>query len=167
MYEQCIKHIQSHLHIYYDKDLIIDPNAENTKFMLGMQSLAKLVLFYNKKPMLPRVNQLDFCQIDFAQYDKTFLSGLWYDDVHVICQPPPEQADQYIEAACKFAKSVSFILPSTRQYVFPSNYKCLFTTYFENELVFQIHFLEKWGKTHFCKSVAKHTFVKVSQNTLL
>ena len=163
MYEQCIKHIQSHLHIDYEKDLIIDPNAENTEFM----ALAKLGLFYNKNPVLPRVKQLDFCEIDFAQYDKTYLSGLWYDDVHVISQPPPEQADLHIEAACKFAKSVSFILPRTRQYVFPPNYKCLFTTYFENELVFQIHFSEKWGKTHFCKSVAKHTFVKVSQNTLL
>ena len=140
MYEQCIKHIQSHLHIYYEKDLIIDPNAENTEFMAGLQTLAKLGLFYNKNPVLPRVKQLDFCEIDFAQYDKTYLSGLWYDDVHVISQPPPEQADQFIEAACKFAKSVSFILPSTRQYVFPPNYKCLFTTYFENELVFQIHF---------------------------
>lgn len=146
MYEQCIKHIQSHLHIYYEKDLIIDPNAGNTEFMSGLQTLAKLGLFYNKNPVLPSVNELDFCEIDFAKYDKTYLSGLWYDDVHVISQPPPEQVNQFIEAACKFAKSVSFIMPITAQYVFPPNYKCLFTTYFENDLVFQIHF---------CKSEAK------------
>ena len=45
---QYIKHIKDHLMISYDKDLIIDFNANNETFMEGIQTLTKISLFYNK-----------------------------------------------------------------------------------------------------------------------
>ena len=134
-----IKHIKTHLHISYDKDLIIDPHAHNPSLMDGIQELVKMALFYNKSPLHENVMPLDFLHIDFDKFNKTFLSGLWFDDVHIINQPPPEQAEQFIEAACKFAQSVSCIIPSKAQYVFPSNYQRLFTQdVFGTNLVIQI-----------------------------
>ena len=139
MFADCIKHIKDHLHISYDKDLIIDPNASNESFMDGLQSLANLTLFYNKNPMHENVMPLDFLQIDFDRYDKTFLSGLWYDDVHLVSYPPPELAEQYIKAACSFAQSISFIIPKKAQYAFSTNYQKLFSVDLaEKGLVFQI-----------------------------
>ena len=125
--------------ISYDKDLIIDPNAVDESFMEGVQSLAKMALFYHKSPVHDNVLPLDFLQIDFDRYDKTFLAGLWYDDVHVISEPPPKQAEEFIIAACKFAQSVSVIIPKQAQYAFPTNYQRLFTHELPNKnTVFQI-----------------------------
>jgi len=138
MYEQCIKHVKDHLMISYEKDLIIDPNANEDVFIDGIRSLAKIALFYNKSPVHSDVLPLDFLQLDFDRYDKTFLSGLWYDDVHLISQPPPEQVEQFIAAACKFAQSVSFIMPAKAHYVFPANYRRLFSVDLAHSLVFQI-----------------------------
>ena len=142
MYEQCIKHIKDHLHISFDKDLIIDPHAGGSEtFMKGIESLAKMTLFYNKTPIHDNVLPLNFLNIDFDRYEKTFLSGLWYDDVHLISYPPPELADQFIKAACQFAESVSFIMPRKTQYTFPPNYQRIFNTSLTGagkDMVFQI-----------------------------
>lgn len=139
LYEQIIKQIKDHLMISYDKDLIIDPNAVDASFMEGVQSLAKMTLFYNKSPVHNNVLPLDFLQIDFDRHDKTSLSGLWYDDVHVISQPPPKEAEAFIIAACKFAQSVSVIIPKQAQYAFPANYQRLFTHELPHKnIVFQI-----------------------------
>ena len=139
-HDQMLMHIKTHLLISYDKDLIIDPHATgNAAFMTGTQALAKMVLFYNKKPTIECVKELDFLRLDFDRFNKTFLSGLWFDDVHVISQPPPEEAEQFIEAACKFAQSVSFIMPKKAQYAFPDNYQRLFSQDLpEKRMVFQI-----------------------------
>ena len=140
-----IKHIKDQLHISYDKDLIIDFNANNEAFIDGIQTLAKMALFYNKSPIHENVMPLDFLNLDFDKFNKTFLSGLWFDDVHIICQPPPEEAEEFIKAACKFAESVSFIIPKKAQYAFPSNYQRLFTEDIRGtNLVFQI-----WLKADF------------------
>jgi hypothetical protein len=139
IYDQCVKHIKDHLHISFDKDLIIDPNASNNAFIDGIQSLAKMVLFYNKSPVHSDVMPLDFLQVDFDRFNKTFLSGLWFDDVHIICHPPPDRAEQFITAAGKFAESLSFIIPRKAQYAFPLHYQRLFSIDLpEKELVFQI-----------------------------
>ena len=138
--EQYIMYIKTHLHICYDKDLIIDPYAREPAFMTGIESLAKMVLFYNKKPTLPHVNELDFLQLDFDRYNKTFLSGLWFNDVHVVSQPPPEQAEQFIQVACSFAESISLVLPKKAEQVFPPNYRQLFSKDLpeKDDMAFQI-----------------------------
>ena len=140
MYDQIIKHIKTHLMLSYEKDLIIDPNAMDDGFMDGLQSLTKMALFYNKSPgVSENVMPLDFLQIDFERYDKTFLSGLWYDDIHIISQPPQDKVVEFIEAACKFAQSVSFIMPKKMEGAFPPHFHRLFTQDLpEKGMVFQI-----------------------------
>jgi hypothetical protein len=138
IYNQCLKNIKDYLHISYDKDLIIDPNASEPVFIDGLQTLAKMAIFYNKNPMHESVLPLDFLKLDFERYDKTFLSGLWYDDVHLISYPPPEETEQFIQAACKFAQSVSFIMPKNAPITFPKNYQCLINTHLTKDMVFQI-----------------------------
>ena len=134
-----VVYIKKHLHISFDTDLIIDPHANHLAFMDDISSLAKKVLYYNKNPVYDNVMPLDFLQLDFARYDKTFLSCLWYDDVHVISQPPPELAEEFIEAVCKFAQSVSFVMPKKAQCAFPTNYQRLFSIDLpEKGMVFQI-----------------------------
>lgn len=139
-YSEIIKHIKDHLMISYEKDLIIDPNAAgDNAFIDGIQTLAKMALFYHKSPVHSDVLPLDFLNIDFDRYEKTFLSGLWYDDVHMISYPPPEQAEEFIKAACRFAQSISFIIPKKAQYAFSTNYQRLFSLDLaEKGLVFQI-----------------------------
>jgi len=140
-----IKHIKDHIHISHDKDLIIDFNANNEAFMDGIQTLAKMALFYNKSPIHETVMPLDFLNLDFDKFNKTFLSGLWFDDVHIISQPPPEQAEEFISAACRFAQSISMIIPKKAQYAFSTNYQRLFTEDIRGtNLVFQI-----WLKADF------------------
>ena len=137
--DELIMYIKTHIHICYYKDLIIDPHATQPAFMKAIESLAKMVLFYNKTPTLSRVNELDFLQLDFDKFNKTFLSGLWFDDVHIVSQPPPEQAEQFIQVACKFAESVSMVLPKKAQYAFPPTYQRLFSKDLpEKGMVFQI-----------------------------
>ena len=88
---------------------------------------------------------LDFLNINFERYDKTFLSGLWYDDIHIISQPPLDKVEEFIDAACKFAQSVSFIMPKKAQGAFPQHFQRLFTQDLpEKGMVFQI-----WMKAHF------------------
>jgi len=137
---QCIKCINNKLYISYDLDLIIDPCAQNGEFVEGLQTLARNTLFYDKAPNNPHIRQADFLTIDFARFDKTFLAGLWYDDIHVIGCPPLDQIGDFIKACCKFGQSVSFILPQTKCIdCFPSNFQLLHAENFDNiPYVFQI-----------------------------
>ena len=137
--EQCIKYIKEHLHISYDKDIIVDFTAKNGEFIEGLQSLVKISLFYDNEPSHPEVKQLNFLNLDFDKFNKTFLSGLWFDDVHVIVYPPENEVEEYIDAACNFAQSISCILPNKKShYIFPSSYICIFTTELDTSLMFQI-----------------------------
>jgi hypothetical protein len=139
--DQCIKHIKDHLYISYDTDLIIDPNAENNDFIKGIQDLAKMTLLYNISPIDDDVLPLNFLNINFEKYDKTFLSGLWYDDIHVISFPPPNEVQEFINASCKFAQSISFIMPNkSTPYIFPLSYRRVFTSNLFNkeDMIFQI-----------------------------
>ena len=140
---QCIKCIKNKLYISYDLDLIIDPCAQNGEFIEGLSTLARTTLFYDKAPnnSHPHIRQADFLTIDFARFDKTFLAGLWYDDIHVIGCPPADQIGDFIKACCKFGKSVSFILPVGQAICFPPNFQLIHEEKFDNiPYVFQIWF---------------------------
>ena len=143
--EQCMKYIKGHLHISYDKDIIIDFTAQHGEFIESACNLVKIPLFYDKEPLHPDVKQLNFLNLDFDKFNKTFLSGLWFDEIHVIGSPPVDEVEEYIVAACNFAQSVSFILPQTQSpYIFPSTYQCLFSTELDSTTLFQI-----WIKTDY------------------
>lgn len=143
--EKCITHIKENLLISYDKDLIIDFTAKYGLFIENVVQLSKMSLMYDKEPIHPDVKKLNFQTLDFDKYNKTFLSGLWFDDIHVIGCPPNDEVEECIDIACTFAHSVSFILPHQKyHYIFPTSYKCIFHTVLNSSTVFQI-----WIKTDF------------------
>ena len=128
---QCIKCIKNKLYISYDLDLIIDPCAQNGEFVEGLSTLARNTLFYDKAPNNPHIKQADFLTIDFLRFDKTFLAGLWYDDIHVIGCSPANQIYDFIEACCKFGQSVSFLLPYGPLHLPKKDYKVYFPPNFQ------------------------------------
>jgi hypothetical protein len=137
--EECIQYINNKLHISYDKDLIIDFTAKNGLFIDKVDFLCKISLMYDKDPIHPDVKQLDFHTLNFDKFNKTFLSGLWFDDIHIIGCPPNDEVEECIDTACNFAHSVSFILPKTKKtYIFPLSYKCLLDINLDSSTIFQI-----------------------------
>ena len=131
----CTKYIKNNIPtlISFETDLIIEPSAGQGAFFEGIKTLAKMAIYYDIEPNHKSIKRVDFLKYDFHKVERTFLSGLWYDYVHVIGCPPfgddPDYslATQFIENACTFAKTVSFILPTNiRRDIFPSNYTCVF-----------------------------------------
>jgi len=141
--EQCMKYIKNNLDISYETDLIIDFTAKDGLFIEQVDHLSKMSLMYDKNPTHPDVKQLDFFNLDFDKYNKTYLSGLWFDYIHIIGRPLSTEVKECIDTACKFAYSVSYILPKQNNpYSFPVSYKCLFDTELDASTIFQI-----WIKT--------------------
>ena len=128
--EECVSYIKNNLHISRETDLIIDFTADQGLFISGAQSLVNAVLFYDKaaEPLHPAIASFDFLTpaFNFDKFNKTYLAGLWFDDIHVQGCPPAEDAQQCIEVAVTFAQSISFLLPIKGHYTFPSNFHCLF-----------------------------------------
>lgn len=125
--EQCIKNIKQYLYIA-KTDLIIDPCAGCINFVNAIQYLSATSLFYSSEAIAhPSIQPLDFLTVDFNQFDKTVLSGLWYDYVHIIGSPPDHMAIDFIKKCCEFADSISFILPYGLDDYFSSEYKLVFS----------------------------------------
>ena len=125
MAQHCIKTIKDTLFISYDKDLIIDPCAQNEDviFLKYIDSLVHFSLFYDKQPKHTHISEADLLTINFDYFEKTRLSGLWYDAIHVVSCPPPHLIEQFVTATCKFAQSVSFLsLEKPGKHTFPPNF---------------------------------------------
>ena len=127
--EQCIKHIKQYLYIA-KTDLIIDPCAGCMNFVNAIQHLSATSLFYSSDTAIENhhsIQLLDFLKVDFNQFDKTNLSGLWYDYVHIIGSPADHLAPAFIKKCCEFADSISFILPFGLDDYFSEEYKLVFS----------------------------------------
>ena len=127
--EQCIKDIKEHLYIA-KTDLIIDPCAGCSNFVIAIQNLPATSLFYSaehNRLSHSSIQPLDFLTVDFNQFDKTVLSGLWYDYVHIISYPPDHIAPSFIKKCCEFADSISFILPLGLDEHFTKEYRKVFS----------------------------------------
>lgn len=125
MAQHCIKAIKETLFISYEKDLIIDPCAQNEEglFLKPIDALVRFSLFYDKEPKHTHISAADLLTTDFDYFEKTRLAGLWYDAIHVVSCPPPHLIEQFVTATCKFAQSVSF-LSSVKpgKHTFPPNF---------------------------------------------
>jgi hypothetical protein len=95
-----INYINKTLQISFEKDIIIDPCAGKGELINGINFLARFTFM-----------PLDFLSVDFQQFDKTVLAGLWYDNVHIISCPPVETVGEYLKKCSEFAETISFILP--------------------------------------------------------
>jgi hypothetical protein len=143
--EQCIKFIGDKIHMSYDNDIIIDFTAKEGKFVDKTQHLVRMSLFYDENPTHSLVQKINFIDLDFDKFNKTFLSGLWFDDIHVIGEPPADNVQDCIETACNFAETISFILPKNKtKYIFPPSFKCLFKTNLD-----KLHDFQIWIKTDY------------------
>jgi hypothetical protein len=127
---QCIKDIKEQLYIA-KTDLIIDPCAGCMNFVNAIQHLSATSLFYSSDQdtnnVHPTIQPLNFLTVDFNQFDKTALSGLWYDHVHIISYPPDDMAPAFIKKCCEFADSISFILPLGLEEHFTKEYRKVFS----------------------------------------
>lgn len=145
---QCIKYIKDNLYISRDLDIVIDFTAKDGYFINGIETLVNKFLLYDEStPIHPDVRQLDFYSLDFDKFNKTFLSNLWFNDIHVIGFPPKDKIELFFKTACKFAQSISCIIPENIEYEFPSSYRCLLnkplTTYLPN------YKIQIWMKTDY------------------
>jgi predicted RNA methylase len=129
----CVASIVNNISIDPDKDLIIEPSAGNGSFIQAINSLSKKCLFYDLEPDHPEVIKQDFLKIDYTILKKSNNSQ--NKKIHVIGNPPfgrqSSTAIQFIKMCCRFAYSISLILPrsfkkeSMRKH-FSLNYHLLF-----------------------------------------
>ena len=115
MINNAINYINKTLQISFEKDIIIDPCAGKGELINGIDFLARSTFHYdtysNNIQSNKKIMPLDFLSIDFQQFDKTVLAGLWYDNVHIISCPPIETVGEYLKKCSEFADTISFILP--------------------------------------------------------
>jgi len=120
-----------HQYVYIsNSDLVIDPCAENKHIITHIKNLMCASLFYNSfilSDAHPSIQLLDFSTVDFNKFDKTELSGLWYDKVHIVGIPSEDIAPYLIQKCCEFADSISFILPNGTNKYFTKEYHLLFS----------------------------------------
>ncbi len=138
--ELSINYIKNTLAISYEKDIILDPCAGKGDLIDGIDSLAKFTFHYqvysditNKKIM-----PLDFLSVDFQQFDKTILAGLWYDDIHIISCPRPDEVGRFLKKCSEFADTISFILPKTYLSIIVPNYYLLLSAELDEENILKI-----------------------------
>jgi len=127
--EECMKNIKKYVFIS-NSDLIINPCANDNHFINPIKNLSATSLFYSSdisNTTSPLVQELDFLTVDYEQFDKTVLSGLWYDYVHIIGSPADHMAIAFIKKSCEFANSISFILPYGLDDYFSAEYKLVFS----------------------------------------
>ncbi len=131
--ELCMDLIDKYLDIKID-DLIIEPSAGNGAFIEGIKCTSNKYKFYDIEPEHDEIIKKDFLGINH----KSLKSK--YENIHIIGNPPfgrqSSMAIKFIKKCCKFANSISFILPksfkkdSMRKY-FTLNYHLIYETNLE------------------------------------
>lgn len=120
--DHCISLVRTHVTID-PADLIVEPSAGNGAFIQQIKTLSANHIFYDLEPDHAEIRQQDFLTLDIVP--------LQARPTHIIGNPPfgrqSSLAIKFIKKCCKFAKSISFILPrsfkkdSMRKY-FAENY---------------------------------------------
>jgi hypothetical protein len=108
--EHCKVQIEKHINIK-ENDLIIEPSAGNGSFIKIIKELTKNHKFYDLIPENKEIIKQDFLLLDI---DKIIRP---YKKIHIIGNPPfgrqSSLAIQFIKKCCKFANTISFILPKS------------------------------------------------------
>ena len=143
----CVKYIKNTLHISFEKDIIIDPCAGKGELVDAIDSLANFTFHYQiySKSTNKKIIPLDFLSVDFKQYDQTILAGLWYDNIHIISCPRPDEVGQHIKKCGEFAETISFILPKNYLSIILPNYHLLLSEQLNEEYILKI-----WSKKKIC-----------------
>lgn len=102
----CMNLITQFLNISRE-DLVIEPSAGNGAFISSLKKISDNFLFIDISPEHEEIRQEDFLLYDIPPASK----------IHVIGNPPfgrqSSMAIKFIRKACKFANSISFILPAS------------------------------------------------------
>mgnify|MGYP000146090199 CR=1 FL=1 len=108
--EDCKIQIEKYIDIS-ENDLIIEPSAGNGSFIKIIKELTKNYKFYDLVPENEEIIQQDFLLLNI---DKVIEP---YQKIHIIGNPPfgrqSSFAIQFIKKCCKFADTISFILPKS------------------------------------------------------
>lgn len=106
---KCIDYIKEHLVINYT-DVLIEPSAGAGAFYIKLKDcFTNNILAYDILPELDDIKKQDWLTLDITPFkDKK---------VHIIGNPPfgrqSSSAKKFINKCCKFAESISFILPKS------------------------------------------------------
>ncbi len=107
--DKCIKKIKKYINISND-DLIIEPSAGNGAFVNGIKSLSNNYKFFDIEP-----DNDEIIKEDFLEYNDELFNE--YNKIHIIGNPPfgrqSSAAIKFIKKCCKFANTISFILPKS------------------------------------------------------
>tara|TARA_B100001093_G_scaffold158987_3_gene151472 strand:- start:12800 stop:13630 length:831 start_codon:yes stop_codon:yes gene_type:complete len=106
----CIKKIREYLHPT-NEDILIEPSAGNGSFIKGMKEMSNRCEFYDIEPENNEIVKQDYMELNLERLlHETNL-------IHVIGNPPfgrqSSMAIKFIKQSCKFANSISFILPKS------------------------------------------------------
>lgn len=108
--ELCIEYIKKHINIL-ENDLIIEPSAGNGAFIQSIKNISQNYKFIDIKPEHNEILETDFLDYSY-NFDKSK-----YDNIHIIGNPPfgrqSSNTIKFIKHCCKFANSISFILPKS------------------------------------------------------
>lgn len=108
--DQCIKNIKKFITIN-ENDIIIEPSAGNGAFIKKIKTLSNNYKFYDIEPDDKEIIKQDFLNFDYDEIKKK------YNNIHIVGNPPfgrqSSLAAQFIKICCKFANSISFILPKS------------------------------------------------------
>ena len=106
--DRCVEYFMKYVAIKPD-DLIIEPGAGNGSFIPSIKSRHLNSRFYDIEPEGAEIIQQDYLLLDTTPFAEK--------NVHVIGNPPfgrqSSLAIKFIKKSCKFATSVSFILPKS------------------------------------------------------
>lgn len=130
--EDCKIHIEKHINIK-ENDLIIEPSAGNGSFIKIIKELTKNYKFYDLIPENKEIIKQDFLLLNYDKFIKS------YRKIHIIGNPPfgrqSSLAIQFIKKCCKFADTISFILPkSFKKDSNKSKFDIFFHLIFEKDL---------------------------------
>jgi hypothetical protein len=149
-------YISNEIEISYENDISINPCAGKGEFVDALETLTKFNFHYENFDendddkthfKHPRITSLNFLDLDYSKYDKTILSGLWYNKVHIISHPPEAKANLFIEACSQFANTMSFILPIS-------------DTIADTIAAYPFDFIKKY-KLHFEERINEHFVLKI------
>lgn len=106
----CIKKIKEYLHPT-NEDILIEPSAGNGSFIKGMKEMSNRCEFYDIEPENNEIVKQDYMELNLERLlHETKL-------IHVIGNPPfgrqSSMAIKFIKQSCRFANSISFILPKS------------------------------------------------------
>jgi len=112
---ECVELVK--VYVVIDKtDLIIEPSAGNGSFIESIKTLSNNYRFYDLEPEHEEIIKQDFLEFQIDNINK-LKQGIDYKNIHIIGNPPfgrqASTAIKFIKHCCKFANSISFILPKS------------------------------------------------------